>query len=211
MGMPEPLSPVPTYNEATGFFETPRPTAQTTGETASSPNMQEPIGHTPVSPLEAMPQTEISQIAAQSSPQPIPEKSDSYYAYAPQTATYPISTPETTTQPATAPPYAQSQPQQLPQQQQQSQYRTATPLYALNSAAAPVDCPCCGARALTRIEFEAGNTTHAWAAALCCVFCIGCVPYLMASLKDVTHRCGSCGVLLATWKRSGNTLVHQQG
>jgi lipopolysaccharide-induced tumor necrosis factor-alpha factor len=31
---------------------------------------------------------------------------------------------------------------------------------------------------------------------------------MMNSLKDVQHKCGRCGVLLATWHRSGTTEVH---
>jgi hypothetical protein len=30
----------------------------------------------------------------------------------------------------------------------------------------------------------------------------------MNSLKDVQHKCGRGGVLLATWHRSGTTEVH---
>jgi len=32
----------------------------------------------------------------------------------------------------------------------------------------------------------------------------------MESLKDVVHRCGRCGVALATWHRSGWLEVHQR-
>ncbi|KAL9594288.1 MAG: hypothetical protein Q9219_007115 [cf. Caloplaca sp. 3 TL-2023] len=47
--------------------------------------------------------------------------------------------------------------QQMPMQQ--SQYQTATPLINLSEGAAPVDCPCCHMRALTRTEYHSGNTT----------------------------------------------------
>lgn len=33
--------------------------------------------------------------------------------------------------------------------------------------------------------------------------CLGCVPYLIGSLKDVTHSCGNCGTTLAVWHRGG--------
>ena len=44
--------------------------------------------------------------------------------------------------------------------QSQSQYHTAIPLGNLQEAAAPVDCPVCRQRALTRTEYVAGNTTQ---------------------------------------------------
>jgi lipopolysaccharide-induced tumor necrosis factor-alpha factor len=39
---------------------------------------------------------------------------------------------------------------------------------------------------------------------LCCW-----VPYLMDSLKNIEHRCGGCGVMLATVHKSGTVDVHQ--
>ncbi|KAL9019839.1 MAG: hypothetical protein Q9185_002888 [Variospora sp. 1 TL-2023] len=50
----------------------------------------------------------------------------------------------------------------MPMQQavQQSGYQTATPLSNLQDAAAPVDCPCCRMRALTKIELHSGNTAE---------------------------------------------------
>ena len=50
--------------------------------------------------------------------------------------------------------------------------------------------------------------TSAWALGLCCLVCLGCIPYMMSSMKDVQHKCGRCGVLLATWHRSGTTEQH---
>ncbi|OCK86319.1 hypothetical protein K432DRAFT_376825 [Lepidopterella palustris CBS 459.81] len=87
-------------------------------------------------------------------------------------------------------------------------YQNATPVASLGRGPAPVDCPACGQRAMTNVAFETGNTTHGWAAVLCLFACLGCIPYLMNSLKDVQHKCGRCGVLLATWHRSGTTEVH---
>ena len=52
------------------------------------------------------------------------------------------------------------------------------------------------------------TSDSAWAFGLCCLACLGCIPYMMSSTKDVTHKCGKCGVLLATWHRSGTTEVH---
>ena len=104
--------------------------------------------------------------------------------------------------------HAQPQPGMPPQQPSGAVYQNATPIASLNRGPAPADCPACGQRAMTNVAFETGNTTHAWALATCCLCLLGCIPYLMNSLKDVTHKCGRCGVLLATWHRSGTTEVH---
>ncbi|KAF2027399.1 hypothetical protein EK21DRAFT_102585 [Setomelanomma holmii] len=106
------------------------------------------------------------------------------------------------------PPGMPGQPGMPPQQQSGNVYQNATPIASLGRGPAPADCPACGQRAMTSVAFETGNTTHAWAAGLCCLFCLGCIPYVMNSLKDVQHKCGRCGVLLATWHRSGTTEVH---
>ena len=50
-----------------------------------------------------------------------------------------------------------------------------------------------------------------WAAILCFCCCLGCVPYLMSSLKDVEHSCGKCGAKLAKWHNSGRVNVLQNG
>ncbi|KAL8881207.1 MAG: hypothetical protein Q9192_007848 [Flavoplaca navasiana] len=52
-------------------------------------------------------------------------------------------------------------PQQtMPVAQPQAQgYQTVVPLANLQDAAAPVDCPCCHMRALTKTENHSGNTT----------------------------------------------------
>jgi len=101
-------------------------------------------------------------------------------------------------------------PQQSYQQAQSSKpnvYQNAVPLGALQQGPAPVDCPMCGVRELTRTEFVSGGTTHGVAALLCLCFCLGCIPYLATWFKDVEHKCGHCGTLLAVWKRSGRTEV----
>ncbi|KAL6152496.1 hypothetical protein ACJQWK_04949 [Exserohilum turcicum] len=108
------------------------------------------------------------------------------------------------------PMYAQDAPApgMPPQQMPGTQYQNAVPLNSLQRSPAPADCPACGQRALTNVSFVAGNTTHAWALGLCCLCCLGCIPYVMSSTKDVEHKCGRCGVLLATYHRSGSTEVH---
>ncbi|KAH8597874.1 LITAF-like zinc ribbon domain-containing protein [Bisporella sp. PMI_857] len=93
-------------------------------------------------------------------------------------------------------------------------YAYATPLASLTQGPAPVDCPSCGVRELTRQEFESGGTTHLMALLFCCVACLGCVPYIATWFKDVRHLCGRCGVHLATWHKSGHVelmpVAHQR-
>jgi len=45
---------------------------------------------------------------------------------------------------------------------------------------------------------------------LCIFLGLGCLPYIGNMTKDVEHRCGNCGTLLAKWHRNGATsvLVH---
>jgi lipopolysaccharide-induced tumor necrosis factor-alpha factor len=106
------------------------------------------------------------------------------------------------------PDHAVQQPGMPPQQQTGTVYQNATPIANLGRGPAPADCPACGQRAMTNVAFETGNTTHLWGIVCCCFACLGCIPYVMNSLKDVQHKCGRCGVLLATWHRSGTTEVH---
>ena len=44
--------------------------------------------------------------------------------------------------------------------QQATQYQTATPIPNLGMSPAPVDCPACGKRGMTKISHHAGNTTQ---------------------------------------------------
>jgi lipopolysaccharide-induced tumor necrosis factor-alpha factor len=39
-------------------------------------------------------------------------------------------------------------------------YQNVTPLASLGRSAAPVDCPACGQRSMTKISFLAGNYTQ---------------------------------------------------
>lgn len=32
-----------------------------------------------------------------------------------------------------------------------------------------------------------------WAVVLCCLLCVGCVPYILNGTKDVEHKCGKVG------------------
>lgn len=54
----------------------------------------------------------------------------------------------------------QQHPQIVPQQYVQASFLNATPLSALNMGSAPVDCPMCGVRAMTRINFVPGSQTQ---------------------------------------------------
>jgi hypothetical protein len=65
------------------------------------------------------------------------------------------------------PPPQQQQYQQQPMQIQlivqntnDSQYKTAVPIPNLGMGSAPVDCPSCGKRCMTRLEYVVGNTTQ---------------------------------------------------
>ncbi|KAE9368135.1 hypothetical protein N431DRAFT_429332 [Stipitochalara longipes BDJ] len=108
----------------------------------------------------------------------------------------------------------QYQQQAIPQQQQmpqqplpQNNFASATPLVSLQQGPAPVDCPMCRVRQMTRVEFVSGGTTHLVALLCCLGLCCGCIPYLTTWFKDVEHKCGNCGALLAVWHRSGRTEV----
>jgi len=90
-------------------------------------------------------------------------------------------------------------------------YQIATPLASLQQSPAPVDCPVCGVREMTRAEFVSGGTTHLSAILCCCCLCLGCIPYLASWFKDCEHKCGNCGALVAVWHRSGRTEVMIHG
>ncbi|KAL8932043.1 MAG: hypothetical protein Q9216_006986, partial [Gyalolechia sp. 2 TL-2023] len=60
---------------------------------------------------------------------------------------------------AAVPQHQPSNPIQHQVPVQTSQYQTATPLVSIGEGAAPVDCPCCHMRALTKTDYHSGNTT----------------------------------------------------
>ncbi|KAM0334994.1 hypothetical protein ACHAQA_000028 [Verticillium albo-atrum] len=83
-----------------------------------------------------------------------------------------------------------------------------TPIPSLGPHPAPVNCPNCRHSGITAVEYSSGGFTHALGALTCFVTCLGCIPYFFTSLKDATHKCGKCGIPLATYHRSGRTEVH---
>ncbi|KAJ2895897.1 hypothetical protein MKZ38_006053 [Zalerion maritima] len=105
-------------------------------------------------------------------------------------------------------PQPQQEYQQMAQQQQPGGYIMETPLPSLGEHPAVVRCTKCNQVGMTRVEYESGGSTHGWAALLCLCCCLGCIPYMMSSLKDVVHYCNHCNAALITWHRSGRTTVH---
>ncbi|ORX99539.1 LITAF-like zinc ribbon domain-domain-containing protein [Clohesyomyces aquaticus] len=167
--------------------------------TGAQPGAQPPMYQDPNQPQPQMHQNQAyaqpQQMQYAQSPPPAIQQQGSYGMQGQQ-------------QPGVQQHQAPQNPGMPPQQQSGTVYQSATPIASLNRSPAPADCPACGQRAMTNVSYEIGNTTHAWALGLCCFACLGCIPYLMNSLKDVQHKCGRCGVLLATWHRSGTTEVH---
>lgn len=104
----------------------------------------------PASPLlnSSQPQTSHQYPPAMASPGQ--EKHEYYSTNAPQQAGIPM----------------QNHPGMPPQQQSIGNpapahvYHTVTPIQSLSMAPAPVDCPVCHTRALTRVEQHSGNTTQ---------------------------------------------------
>ncbi|KXG47195.1 LPS-induced tumor necrosis factor alpha factor [Penicillium griseofulvum] len=212
LGHPEPTStPAPIYSEAPeAVFPT-------------------PSTHGPVSPhSDTLRTTSIPDAMHSYAPTPVNGPPEPQYPHTPdsigQAPAYDASTsmatpPEKAYAGQPVPQYTQTaQPQQGAGPQQfytpsghPSGYATAVPLHAVQSAPCPVDCPVCGKREMTRTQAISGGTTHGWAAVLCFCCCLGCIPYLMSSLKDVEHACGQCGAKLATWHNSGRVDVLQNG
>lgn len=108
--------------------------------------------------------------------------------------------------PQTGPPMGQQQQGIYPGHPQ----AYGMPLVSLTAQPAAVQCPHCGHRGMTSVGYESGGFTHLMALLACCIVCLGCIPYCIAGLKDVHHKCSSCGTSLATYHRSGRTDVHYQ-
>jgi len=101
-----------------------------------------------------------------------------------------------------------NQPAFVQQQSAPQVFQSAVPVANLGANPAPVDCPICHARAMTRVTKETGNTNLAWAIGACLVCCcLAFIPFVMDSLKNVRHQCGNCGATLALWHKSGRTDV----
>ncbi|CUS12559.1 unnamed protein product [Tuber aestivum] len=117
--------------------------------------------------------------------------------------------PPHTVNPEKPPIAPEPQPQPQPQAQVPASngapgvYVHTVSLQSLARSPAPVHCLICGARGLTVISYETGNTTHMAALLLCFCIGLGCIPYMSTLFKDVAHSCGNCGTVLAIWHRSG--------
>lgn len=93
--------------------------------------------------------------AAQATPQPHAEHYGMQYKSDPQ----PMPSPQLQ-QVHNGQPYQQQQNlgQYTPHPQQQ--YNIATPIPNLGMSSMPVDCPNCGQRSLTKVDYQSGNTTQ---------------------------------------------------
>ncbi|KAF2673560.1 hypothetical protein BT63DRAFT_451611 [Microthyrium microscopicum] len=100
------------------------------------------------------------------------------------------------------------QQQPVMMQPQTSVFQSAVPIQTLSESSAPIDCPSCKQRGMTNTSRVSGDCTHLWALGFCLVLLMPCIPYLIDGFKDVVHKCGKCGVTVATWKKSGGTTVH---
>ncbi|MCJ1470273.1 hypothetical protein MMC07_008918 [Pseudocyphellaria aurata] len=135
------------------------------------------VGSTPVPPYESNPQYGAPPPVGQYGQSPPPMMHQDYIVnQAPNPGQYPQ-------QPMSPPPQGEIKPegsyyappqhpgmgqQQTSQPQvvvmtqsqpQQQQFHTATPLPNLGEGPAPVDCPSCRTRAVTRTQYVSGNTT----------------------------------------------------
>ncbi|KAL4734512.1 LITAF-like zinc ribbon domain-containing protein [Aspergillus similis] len=179
---------------------------------APESNGQAPPGYGPPAPAHPAPVAQQGSQPPHHLPEPNPEIQVQTMQPQPYAPGYPAGQQQTqnvhpsnpTPQMYPPQPYAAAQPQP-------SQYPTAFPLHALQRTPQVVDCPVCSQREMTRTEAVNGNSTHAWAAVLCCCACIGCIPYFVAAFKNVDHHCGKCGQLLATYHGSGHVVVHTRG
>ncbi|KAI9696803.1 MAG: hypothetical protein M1836_005165 [Candelina mexicana] len=112
--------------------------------------------------------TEHQQQYTGGAPAPVQSPGPQYHQPSPQVQVQPIAHGTPTQQPSQGyfPDKGQHTPATTtvatpgPTQQPTSRYQTATPLHALSMGPAPVDCPACGKREVTRVTFENGNTTQ---------------------------------------------------
>jgi len=97
----------------------------------------------------------------------------------------------------------------LPVQQNDKSGEIAIPISLLGRYQAPVECPACSRRTVTVVKHKNGKGTHTWAGILfVTTFIGGVVPYTMDYFKNVQHRCGRCGVVLATNHFGSGTEAH---
>ena len=81
----------------------------------------------------------------------------------------------------------------------------ATPLNMLTSSASVVDCPFCGQRCVTILEYKAGLLAYLLCVLLCVIppCMLGCClfPFCMDGAQDVEHHCSRCGQTVAAYAR----------
>ncbi|KAF8852558.1 hypothetical protein BDZ45DRAFT_678250 [Acephala macrosclerotiorum] len=85
----------------------------------------------------------------------------------------------------------------------------AIPISLLGRYQAPVECPACSRRTVTSVKHKNGKGTHTWAGILFFTTGVGVVvPYMVDYFKNVQHKCGRCGVVLATIHFGSGTEAH---
>ncbi|KAM0745912.1 hypothetical protein T439DRAFT_337601 [Meredithblackwellia eburnea MCA 4105] len=75
-----------------------------------------------------------------------------------------------------------------------------------------VKCTSCHRVGMTTVTYVPGTRSHIIAFLLCCLFVpLVVLPYTesMNSSKDVEHRCGGCGAMIAKWMRGGGVQPFQ--
>ena len=155
------------------------------------------------------------QLTPLQSPAPVYTESNEKAVHSNADAQYPMATPQQQQYNNEAKQGILMANQQYQQQTAppRNNYQMAVPLANLQQGAAPVDCPICGVREMTKTEYVTGGTTHLSALLFCCFTCLGCIPYIAHWFKDCEHKCGNCDTLLAVWHRSGRTevMAHARG
>ncbi|XP_026313853.1 lipopolysaccharide-induced tumor necrosis factor-alpha factor homolog [Hyposmocoma kahamanoa] len=62
-------------------------------------------------------------------------------------------------------------------------------------------CRSCGAKIVTRMEFNPTTKTHLMALFLCCfgLWCCVCLPYCMDSCQNADHYCPNCNAFIGVY------------
>ncbi|KAL8986652.1 MAG: hypothetical protein Q9177_004068 [Variospora cf. flavescens] len=169
-GAVPPYEPNPAYTQQQPHMQhqeyvSPHAPSYLTTTTTNNPLLKSSYNHAPIQPYPQ--QHQYPQHEQQQYPSPMDPPKREYYAGQEPTPQHEQQQYPSPMDPPKREYYAGQQPipqhhPSMPMQQavQQSGYQTATPLSNLQDAAAPVDCPCCRMRALTKIELHSGNTAE---------------------------------------------------